>query len=65
MLDSRTNVIVWHDDLKATPSENANVILAYHNKGLLTWVGRQWVCWGDLRTEYIPSRELAVKLHAH
>ena len=64
MLDSGTNVIVWHDDLKTNPAENANVILAYHNRGLLASMGRQWVCWGDLRTEYIASKELRAKLQA-
>jgi hypothetical protein len=63
MLDSGTNVIVWHDDLKSNPSDNASVVLAYHNRGLLAWLGHQWVCWGDLRTEYIPSKELRGKLH--
>jgi hypothetical protein len=62
MLDSGTNVLVWHDDLKQNPAENATVVLAYHNKGMLAWFGRQWVCWGDLRTEYIPSKELRAKL---
>lgn len=60
MLDSGTNVIVWHTDLKSNPAENASEVLAYHNKGLLAWFGHQWVCWGDLRTEYIPSKELEV-----
>jgi hypothetical protein len=62
MLDSGTNVVVWHDDLKPNPAENASVVLAYHNRGLLAWLGRKWVCWGDLRTEYIPSKELRDKL---
>jgi len=65
MLDSGTNVIVWHNDLKPNPAENANVVLAYHNKGLLASLGRQWVCWGDLRTEYLPSRKLRTKLQTH
>jgi hypothetical protein len=51
-------VIVWHDTLHPDPKDNAGVILAYHNKGLLAWMGRQWVCWGDLRTEYLSSRRL-------
>jgi hypothetical protein len=62
MLDSGTNVIVWHDDLEPDPSEHANVILVYHNRRLLARTGRQWVCWGDLRTSYIPSKELRAKL---
>jgi hypothetical protein len=62
MLDSGTDIIVWHDDLSPNPVENRDVILAYHNRGLLAWLGHQWVCWGDLRTEYIPSGELRSKL---
>jgi hypothetical protein len=65
MLDSGTNVVVWRNDLKANPAENGNLVLAYHNRGLLALLGRQWVCWGDLRTEYIPSRELRARLRAH
>jgi hypothetical protein len=62
MLDSGTNVVVWHGDLKPNPSENGNVILDYHNRGLLAWMGRQWVCWGDLSTEYLRSKDLRAKL---
>ncbi len=57
-------VIVWHDDLKADPKDNADVILAYHNRGLLADMGWQWVCWGDLRTEYISSKRLRAVLSA-
>jgi hypothetical protein len=63
LVDIGTNVVVWHEDLKPNPADNANVILAYHNRGLLAHTGRQWVCWGDLRTEYIPTRELRERLH--
>ena len=62
MIESGTNVVVWHDDLKPDPKDNADLILAYHNRGLLAWLGRQWVCWGDLRTEYITTRQLRAKL---
>jgi hypothetical protein len=55
MLDSGTNVLVWHDDLRPNPMENADVILAYHNRGLLAWLGRQWVCWRS--THRIYARE--------
>jgi hypothetical protein len=51
-------VIVWHDKLHPDPKDNAGVILAYHNEGLLAWMGRKWVCWGDLRTEYLSSRQV-------
>ncbi len=64
MLDSGTNVIVWHNDLKPDPAANADVVLAYHNRGLLAYFGRQWVCWGDLRTEYVPSKQLRAHLAA-
>ncbi len=57
-------VIVWHNNLQANPRDNANLILAYHNRGLLADMGRQWVCWGDLRTEYISSRRLEAILSA-
>src|SRR5438477_398784 len=63
MIDSGTNVVVWHDDLKPDPKDNADLILAYHNRGLLAWLGRHWVCWGDLRTEYITTQQLRAKLH--
>jgi len=48
MIDSGTNVVIWHDDLKPDPKDNADLILAYHNRGLLAWLRRHWVCWGDL-----------------
>jgi len=38
MLDAGTNVVVWHQDLKPEPAQNAGVILAYHNRGLLAWL---------------------------
>jgi hypothetical protein len=64
MLQSGSIVVVWHDNLKADPKDNADVILAYHNRGLLAQFGRQWVCWGDLRTEYTSSKRLRAALGA-
>jgi len=55
-------VIVWHDDLKPNPKDNAGVVLAYHNKGLLAELGRKWVLWGDLRTEYVKTGRLRALL---
>jgi hypothetical protein len=55
-------VIVWNDHLSADPAENRNVVLAYHNKGTLAMTGYQWVCWGDLRTEYLSSKRLRAVL---
>jgi hypothetical protein len=56
-------VVVWHDNLPPDPKANAGVILAYHNRGLLAELGRQWVCWGDLRTEYISTKQLRAALN--
>jgi hypothetical protein len=64
MIDAGTNVVVWHDDLKPDPRDNAHVILVYHNKGLIAATGRHWVCWGDLRTEYIKDEELRAGLQS-
>jgi hypothetical protein len=62
VLDDGTIVIVWHKRLKPEPYDNAGLILAYHNKGLYAQLGRVWVCWGDLRTEYIKREDLQAKL---
>lgn len=63
-LQNGSIVVVWNDKLKPNPRDNSGVILAYHNKGLRAWLGRQWVCWGDLRTEYISSKRLKAVLNA-
>jgi hypothetical protein len=63
MLAEEVNVIVWHKSLKPDPRANAGHILVYHNKGLIATRGRSWVCWGDLRTEYIPTEDLRAYLH--
>jgi len=63
MLDDEVNVIVWHKALKPDPRDNADQILAYHNKGLIATSGRSWVCWGDLRTEYIKTEDLRAYLN--
>ena len=62
MLENGTNVIIWPKKLKPDPKENGGAILAYHNKGLLASMGRVWVCWGDLRTDYIKSVDLQAHL---
>jgi hypothetical protein len=61
VLDIEADVIVWPKDLNPDPKDNAGVILVYQNKGLYAELGHNWVCWGDLRTEYITTEEL----HAH
>ena len=60
-----TTVVVWHKNLKADPKDNAGLILAYHNKGLYARLGRVWVCWGDLRTEYIKVEDLRANLQTN
>jgi hypothetical protein len=62
-LEIEADVIVWPKDLKPDPKENARFILAYHNKGLDAEMGRMWVCWGDLRTEWITPEELQDNLN--
>ena len=56
-------VIVWHKTLNPDPKDNAGHILAYHNKGLIAEQGQSWVCWGDLRTEYIKTEDLRAYLN--
>ena len=62
MLDSGSDVIVFRGDLNSDPKNNANRILAYHPKGLFAELGRTWVCWGDLRLEYLKTNELRRRL---
>jgi hypothetical protein len=63
-LEHEVFVMVWPKGLKPDPKDNADRILAYHNKGLLSQLGQVWVCWGDLRTEYIKTEDLRAKLQA-
>ena len=63
MLDDEVDVIVWHKTLKPVPKDNAGHILAYHNKGLIAERGQSWVCWGDLRNEYIKTEDLRAYLN--
>ena len=58
MLDEGLIVILWDKALKTNPKDNADHILAYYNKGLISEQGRSWVCWGDLRAEYITNEQL-------
>src|SRR5262245_33322733 len=60
--DNDAMVIIWHKTLKPDPKDNARDILVYHNKGLIAKLGQSWVCWGDLRTEYIKTEELQAYL---
>jgi hypothetical protein len=64
ILENGSIVVVWHDHLNDNPADNRDVVLAYHNKGTLAMMGRQWVCWGDLRTEYVDTKTLKAALNA-
>ncbi|MGH9721726.1 MAG: hypothetical protein ACRD8O_16080 [Bryobacteraceae bacterium] len=57
-----TIVIIWRQDLKPDPKANPGVLLAYHNGGLFSQLGRVWVCWGDLSTEYVKDEVLRTLL---
>jgi len=36
--------------------------MTYNSNGLFPKLGRLWICWGDLRTEYVKEKELREKL---
>lgn len=59
MLADEVFVIVWPQGFDENPERNGNRVVAYHNKGTLARSGSIWVCWGDLRTEYIKDGELS------
>jgi len=66
MLDKGIIVVVWPKDLKPDPKDNEGRVLTYDNGGgLFAQLGRVWVCWGDLRTEYVKAEELRGKLSAN
>ena len=55
-------VVLWPQDWPPNPKDNADKILAYYTAGLISEFGRQWVCWGDLRTEYLSTMKLQASL---
>lgn len=57
-------VVVWPRDWKPHPPDNRDRILAYYDSGLLSKFGRKYVCWGDLRTEYLSTAKLEAALTA-
>lgn len=59
VLAERVYVIVWQDDLDPRPEANADRILAYDNRSLLTRFGIVWACRGDLRIERLSSHDIA------
>jgi hypothetical protein len=61
-LQSGKLVVVWPKDLSPNPKDNADYILAYFTGGLISRFGWQWVCWGDLHLEYLPTEKLQAAL---
>jgi hypothetical protein len=63
LIENGSVAIVWRSDLKPDPRDNAALVMTYYNNsGLFSKLGRVWVCWGDLRTEYVKEEELRAKL---
>jgi len=62
LIDNGSVAVVWNSDLKLDPKDNASLLLTYNNAGLFSKLGRVWVCWGDLRTEYVKEEDLRSKL---
>jgi hypothetical protein len=64
LIDNGSVAVVWASDLKPDPKDNASLVLTYNNAGLFSKLGRVWVCWGDLRTEYVKEDVLRSKLQS-
>ncbi len=63
-LQSGKVVVAWPQNWPPRPQDNGRYILAYFTGGLISGFGRNWVLWGDLRTEYLPKDRLAAALEA-
>jgi hypothetical protein len=59
---ARPIVFLWPQNLKPDPKDNSAILFAYYPGGLFNKLGRVWVCWGDLRTEHMPEKELRARL---
>ena len=64
LIENGSVAVVWRSDLKPDPKDNASLVMTYSNAGLFSKLGWVWVCWGDLRTEYVREEELRAKLPA-
>ena len=62
LIDNGSVAVVWNSDLKPDPKDNASLVMTYINAGPFSKMGRVWVCWGDLRTEYVKEENLRSKL---
>ena len=56
--------MAWPRNWKSNPKDNSTHVLAYYTAGLISEVGRNWVLWGDLRTEYLSKDRLKAALTA-
>jgi len=64
LIDNGSVAVIWNSDLKPNPNDNASLVMTYNNSGLFSKLGRVWVCWGDLRTEYVTEEVLRSKLQS-
>src|SRR6266545_4477390 len=62
LIDNGSVAVVWDNDLKPDPKDNASLVMTYNNAGLFSKLGRVWVCWGDLRTDYVKEEVLHSKV---
>ncbi len=62
LIENGSVVVAWRSDLRPDPKDNAGLVLTYNNTGLFSKLGRVWICWGDLRTEYLNEKELRARL---
>jgi hypothetical protein len=61
MVQDEYFVVNWRDDWKPNPRENGGRILVWAKSGRprMGWV---WVCWGDMRMEYMHQDRVAAIL---
>ena len=63
MIQNGQIVVLWSQDLKPHPSDNARRLLVYSVGGPLRY-GWKWVCWGDFRMEYLNNEQIQAALQA-
>jgi hypothetical protein len=59
MLERGAFVVVWQDDLAASPAANPDRVLAYEDGSLFARLGLVWGCWGDLRIALVDAERRA------
>ena len=63
LIQDQLYVVIWSQDLKPDPKDNAERVLVYAKGGPLRR-GWKWVCWGDFRMEYMSEEQLQAALQA-